>query len=150
METICPSPVKLYKFVLSILESVFSNVYLCDFAVVTRSSDCVSLTSVCGSKSLKKSVGIDYFSAFNIKCCSDIFVLILKFIFKLTLAKCLYIWKQAVVDPVSKQQTVLKAVSTVLTAFTKIFEFVTYEYGSQLYIPNSISVCIALSVSSMM
>lgn len=87
METICPSPVKLHKFVPSISKSVFPNVYLCDSDVVTRSYDYVSLASVCGSKPLKKSVGSDYFPAFNMKCCSDIFVHILKFIFNPTLSQ---------------------------------------------------------------
>jgi len=59
MGTICPRLVKLHKFVLSILKIVFSNVYLCNSDVVTPSSDSVSLVSVCGSKPLKKSVGID-------------------------------------------------------------------------------------------
>ena len=59
MGTICPSRVKLHKFVLSILKSVFSSVYMCNSDVVIPSSDSVSLVSVRGSKPLKKSVGID-------------------------------------------------------------------------------------------
>jgi hypothetical protein len=39
METICPNLDKLHTFVLSILKSVFTNVYMCDSAVVTRSFD---------------------------------------------------------------------------------------------------------------
>jgi len=81
MWTICLSLVKLHKLVLSILKSVFRNVYLCNSDVVTPSSDSLSLASVCCSKPLKKSVGIDYFLAFNTKRCLDIFVHILKFIF---------------------------------------------------------------------
>jgi hypothetical protein len=81
-----------------------------------------------------KSVGVDDVPGFIIKGCTDIFVPILKHIFNLSLSRQFFptLWRQAAIVPVLKKGKCTSVSNyrpiSLLSNFTKIFEFVIHDH----------------------
>jgi hypothetical protein len=94
-------------------QSVYNSSYLIVFPALLPSSEDLSLALVSDSDVIKaiertrpsKAAGVDDIPAFIIKGCTDIFVPILKHIFKLSLSQQHFptLWKQAAIVPVLKK-----------------------------------------------
>jgi hypothetical protein len=132
-------------------QSVYNDPCSIVFPTLLSSSEILLIASVSKFDIIKaikrlgpsKSVGVDDIPGFIIKGCADIFVLILKHIFNLSLSQNCFptLWKWAAILPILK-----KGKSTSVNNYRPIsllgnfsFEFIVYDHVSKYLKTNKIS-----------